>query len=1559
MNLRSRIDLESHPTSAKEARRLLADIREQELRIVEDDFERRKNRTQNFYEYIQRQLNHPSQVLPELIQNADDIQVCDTVQITLTEDTLCVRNNGRPMKAEEVDTLCAAGESTKHDPAYIGHFGLGFKSVFSISDNPRVKSGYFHFEFDSDRLTVPKILDTSEPINGTEIELPLKDDISVEERTELEERIENVHRLLPYLQNVSKIEVKQEEKTNVYRQESTPESPEQVIYRDGTLLERRLSFTTEERPSSEVLQQLLDERRIEDTASVKESPISVTISFEVDESHTPVSEESDGYLYNFLPTDERSGFPFDVHADFLLEPTRKSLAQRDGRYNQWLLQRVGDAFRKVIKYYRDRPRPQVGHLRLLPSVQHGQDHTEASKEAVEEAIRTEKSIPGDDERYHRPSRIVIPSPHVERVFVKSDVGYLLGRDIQYPSSVLDEALISTLREQSFVTRVSIEQLLKESEASVREGFSDADTAHLIVLAAALWDYWDSEYRSISRFSSKRDDRDEFERVIKETPIVPLESGERIAVASTPTEAVLPPAQGRSAYEIFEDEFQFVQLTIDTLPDGYPSDPSEVLDEARCLYSDVLGIETIGAETVLRDVVSDAFEAVESTDDKTLDTYLEFIFSNRNRWTAAKKHVELKFRTRDNDGESSYVDPIDNALFLPDSYLVTSSADEPAYSLENVLSELGASFVTEEYLDLPGGEQPVRWKKFLTKFGVLDLLPVNELPRGKRTFFEHRSEVKEKLSDLAEQSVDTDWEMPDSTKKGGQKDAWFRRNKRYALSDFVPSVWFEKVLTAFEEGEDPTLDRATAFGQMLQEHWDHYGEKVHRPLYYVVRRKAYRVREKQTGNYSTFAKRLRDTEWCLTKDNTLARPRTLLVENAATANQPPHTYVAEEDAPYLGPLGVNTQLGLGATLEQLSNARSVWKGREPTTIRTELTSRLDTLLGELRDNDSEVEKEIHESLSDARFIYVENSDPEFRSPPEVVWTGSNLGSYIISIESEYERYEELFRTIGVRDSLRLNDYLAYFDDTAWEEEDERDRIWRRLVRRLVSETGDVSSIEALDTDLRNQLSQASLMTLSDETVPLGQLRYYCHDEQIREHLYSDIESQVVRPYGARDYADETIAALWKRLGLTDLVEETTLTLTEHNAASSEETTDEAEEFAQLFVVAYSFCLEKGYEDACDELQRMHSEYQLIQHEEIKCRYLSVDGRPITEEFEVQSYVDRGEKQIRRTGGTDSLQDFTRRLPNELSLTATDEEQLQEILSGSLGKRDPYLDTYLDTFDIERQRLASEQDKQSEIQSDGVASQYDVDGPEQDNSDDRGESETINGGRAPEEPSSNEGRPNEDLTEVEGGEEEGPGSEPLAGPTRRSPGISSTPNQSSNSSGDLPAESETSSESTLEENNIDGQSSAKEDPKSVNPNEGDVPESVAKRRIFTTRTARNNKFRESVREAYGRTCAVCGSHRETKRGSPEVEAAHIRPASDGGPDSVQNGLALCRLHHWAFENGWITVTDEYEVSVRDWESVPGYDEFSQYDGESILLPDDETKYPSSTYLQYHRESTGFEG
>jgi 5-methylcytosine-specific restriction endonuclease McrA len=85
--------------------------------------------------------------------------------------------------------------------------------------------------------------------------------------------------------------------------------------------------------------------------------------------------------------------------------------------------------------------------------------------------------------------------------------------------------------------------------------------------------------------------------------------------------------------------------------------------------------------------------------------------------------------------------------------------------------------------------------------------------------------------------------------------------------------------------------------------------------------------------------------------------------------------------------------------------------------------------------------------------------------------------------------------------------------------------------------------------------------------------------------------------------------------------------------------------------------------------------------------------------------------------------------------------------------------------------------------------------------------------------------------------------------------------------------------------------------------------------TRRRERDPAFTENVRDAYDERCAVCGERRVTPDGSPEVEAAHIYPKSEGGVDEVQNGVALCKLHHWAFDAGWISFTDDHEIIVRD--------------------------------------------
>ncbi|WP_245634199.1 HNH endonuclease [Halalkalicoccus paucihalophilus] len=116
-------------------------------------------------------------------------------------------------------------------------------------------------------------------------------------------------------------------------------------------------------------------------------------------------------------------------------------------------------------------------------------------------------------------------------------------------------------------------------------------------------------------------------------------------------------------------------------------------------------------------------------------------------------------------------------------------------------------------------------------------------------------------------------------------------------------------------------------------------------------------------------------------------------------------------------------------------------------------------------------------------------------------------------------------------------------------------------------------------------------------------------------------------------------------------------------------------------------------------------------------------------------------------------------------------------------------------------------------------------------------------------------------------------------------------------------------------------------------------------------RDRAFRELVVEAYDETCAVCGASRHSPDGTPEVEAAHIYSRSENGRDDVRNGIALCRLHHWAFDTGWIEITTDYTVSVFINPDREEYHEFEQLDGQQIRRPNSQIPHPD--YIAARRQ------
>lgn len=71
-----------------------------------------------------------------------------------------------------------------------------------------------------------------------------------------------------------------------------------------------------------------------------------------------------------------------------------------------------------------------------------------------------------------------------------------------------------------------------------------------------------------------------------------------------------------------------------------------------------------------------------------------------------------------------------------------------------------------------------------------------------------------------------------------------------------------------------------------------------------------------------------------------------------------------------------------------------------------------------------------------------------------------------------------------------------------------------------------------------------------------------------------------------------------------------------------------------------------------------------------------------------------------------------------------------------------------------------------------------------------------------------------------------------------------------------------------------------------------------------------FREKVLYAYHEHCALCRlKHREL------LDAAHIIPDSQGGKPIVPNGMALCKIHHAAFDQNIIGISPDYTVKIRE--------------------------------------------
>jgi HNH endonuclease len=112
-----------------------------------------------------------------------------------------------------------------------------------------------------------------------------------------------------------------------------------------------------------------------------------------------------------------------------------------------------------------------------------------------------------------------------------------------------------------------------------------------------------------------------------------------------------------------------------------------------------------------------------------------------------------------------------------------------------------------------------------------------------------------------------------------------------------------------------------------------------------------------------------------------------------------------------------------------------------------------------------------------------------------------------------------------------------------------------------------------------------------------------------------------------------------------------------------------------------------------------------------------------------------------------------------------------------------------------------------------------------------------------------------------------------------------------------------------------------------------------------------FRIMVTDAYERRCAVT-----VEKALPVLEAAHIRPLSQGGAHDVSNGVLLRSDVHTLFDLGYVTITDRhrFRVSSRLKEEFHNGEHYYALEDTRVWTPSSKEVQPAKELLKWHGDA-----
>ncbi|GAH88975.1 unnamed protein product [marine sediment metagenome] len=166
----------------------------------------------------------------EITQNAEDAIKKRGIEdgkiiFCLSTERIKIEHNGMPFDDKDVDSICGVRSNKNPNEDFIGYMGIGFKSVFSITNKAQIFSGDYSFKFDKDECPreLPWFITPLEAKSPERLDkemttfiFPFKGEENIYQKTKDELEKFGVH-LLMFLNSIKYIEInfESEEDTNV------------------------------------------------------------------------------------------------------------------------------------------------------------------------------------------------------------------------------------------------------------------------------------------------------------------------------------------------------------------------------------------------------------------------------------------------------------------------------------------------------------------------------------------------------------------------------------------------------------------------------------------------------------------------------------------------------------------------------------------------------------------------------------------------------------------------------------------------------------------------------------------------------------------------------------------------------------------------------------------------------------------------------------------------------------------------------------------------------------------------------------------------------------------------------------------------------------------------------------------------------------------------------------------------------------------------------------------------------------------------------------------------